>query len=85
MDNKFNHEEPNRFLQYLDANNLYGWAMSKLLPTRGFRWVHVNPNDINELVKHKKQRLPARGRCQIPERVTRSSQQPSIYVQQNGD
>ena len=53
MGDKFNHEEPSRFLQYLDTNNLYGWAMSQLLPSRGFRWVDVNPNDINELVKHK--------------------------------
>ena len=27
------------YLQYLDGNNLYGWVMSELLPTRGFEWV----------------------------------------------
>ena len=26
-------------LEYLDANNLYWWAMSQKLPTNGFRWV----------------------------------------------
>ena len=32
-------EKPNSHIMYLDANNLYGWAMSKSLPTGGFRWV----------------------------------------------
>ena len=27
------------FLLYVDANNLYGWAMSKKLPVDGFKWV----------------------------------------------
>ena len=30
-------QEPSRYLQYLDANNLYGWVMSQLLPTGGFK------------------------------------------------
>ena len=27
------------FIQYLDANNLYGWAMSQKLPVNGFKWI----------------------------------------------
>ena len=27
------------FLMYVDANSLYGWAMSKKLPVDGFKWV----------------------------------------------
>ena len=49
MGDKFNPNEDTTYLQYLDSNNLYGWAMSQPLPTGGFKWVDVNPNEISEL------------------------------------
>ena len=49
MGTEYNPSKPTRYLQYLDANNLYGWAMSQPLPTGGFRWVDVSPNEIEEL------------------------------------
>ena len=27
------------YIEYLDANNLYGWAMSQKLPVNDFKWV----------------------------------------------
>ena len=36
----FNPKEPTKFIAYLDANNLYGWAMSKNLPAHGFEWMN---------------------------------------------
>ena len=27
------------YLEYLDASNLYGWAMSQKPPVNGFEWV----------------------------------------------
>ena len=49
MGGKFDPNEDTTYLQYLNANNLYSWAMSQPLPTGGFRWVDVNPNKISEL------------------------------------
>ena len=45
-----NSKKPNKYIMYLDANNLYGWAMSQYLPTGGFKW--LSPNQINELDIH---------------------------------
>ena len=33
------------YLQYLDANNLYGWAMCKKLPLNGYKWANVEEFD----------------------------------------
>ena len=35
----YNPEEVSKHIMYLDANNLYGWAMSQHLPTGGFKWL----------------------------------------------
>ena len=35
----FNETEPSKYIMYLDANNLYGWAMSQCLPTGQFKWL----------------------------------------------
>ena len=34
----FDPTKENKFIMYLDANNLYGWAMSQYLPYSKFRW-----------------------------------------------
>ena len=50
MDNKLNSKEESSYLQYLDANNLYGWAMIQNLPTGGFEWVNpiqLMPDNID--------------------------------------
>ena len=41
MGSEYNPDAPTRYLQYLDAKNLYGWAMSQPLPTGGFQWADV--------------------------------------------
>ena len=41
----YDENKESSYIQYLDANNLYGWAMSQKLPVNGFKWVN---NEINE-------------------------------------
>ena len=49
MGSGYDSSKPIEYLQYLGANNLYGWAMSQPLPG-GFHWVEVrkdwSPKDI---------------------------------------
>ena len=42
MGDKFVASELSKYIAYLEANNLYGWAMSKPLPTHGFKWMKVS-------------------------------------------
>ena len=39
LDSAYGESKESTYIQYLDANNLYGWAMSKPLPTHGFKWM----------------------------------------------
>ena len=39
MGKDFNPENSSKCLVYLDADNLYGWAMTEPLPTKGFKWM----------------------------------------------
>ena len=45
MGTEFDPAEESKFISYLDANNLYGWVMSKQLPTSGFKWMTDNELD----------------------------------------
>ena len=36
---EYNEKVSSKYTMYLDANNLYGWAMSQYLPTGNFKWM----------------------------------------------
>ena len=44
---QYDEKAPSKYLMYLDANNLYGWAMSQYLPTGNFKW--MTEKQINEI------------------------------------
>ena len=50
---KYDEKAPSKYIMYLDANNLYGWAMSQYLPTGRFRWMTQKQIDKIDLAKYK--------------------------------
>ena len=38
MGQAFNPSKPTSWISYVDANNLYGWAMSQFLPIGNYQW-----------------------------------------------
>ena len=44
---EYNGNVPSKCIMYLDANNIYSWAMSQYLPTGNFRW--RKDKEINEI------------------------------------
>ena len=48
----YNSSKPNTYILYLDANNLYGWAMSQPLPTGGFQWVDDCDRLAEAIIEH---------------------------------
>ena len=51
---KYNEKTPSKYIIYLDANNLYGWAMSQYLPTSNFRRMSDKEIKQIDLGKYKK-------------------------------
>ena len=50
---EYNDNAPSKYIMYLDANNLYGWAMSQHLPTGNFRWMTDKEISKIDLGKYK--------------------------------
>ena len=48
----YDSSKESKFIMYLDANNLYGWAMSQYLPYGGFKWLNqkeIDKFDVNSI------------------------------------
>ena len=50
--NNYDKNKESSYIQYLDANNLYGWAMSQKLPVNGVKWVKNTSKIDEEFIKN---------------------------------
>ena len=48
----YNKNEESSYIQYIGANNLYGWAMSQKLPVNNFKWVEDTSKINEEFIKN---------------------------------
>ena len=54
---RYDKNKESSFLEYLDANNLHGWAMSQKFPADGFKWIETSLidktfNKFTKLIKN---------------------------------
>ena len=69
---KYDEKAPSKYIMYLDANNLYGWAMSQYLPTGGFRWMkekQINKIDLAKYMDDSKKGLIMEVDLEYPEEL----------------
>ena len=52
----YDQKQESKHIIYLDANNLYGFAMSKFLPTSGFKWTDPKELDLNKYISNSSKR-----------------------------
>ena len=48
----YNKNKPSAYMEYLDANDLYGWAMCKKLPVDNFRWAEDLDKYTEDFIKN---------------------------------
>ena len=65
----YNPEETTKYIMYLDANNLYGWAMSQYLPTGGFEWLTEEEVDLSKYNDESEKGLVLEVNLEYPEEL----------------
>ena len=48
----YDESKESSYIQHLDANNLYGWAMSQKLPVNDFKWIEDTSKINEEFIKN---------------------------------
>ena len=60
----YDEKAPSKYIMYLDANSLYGWAMSQYLATGGFKW--MTEKEIGKIDSGKYKEDSKKGMMNIP-------------------
>ena len=48
----YDESKESSYIQYLDANTFYGWAMSQILPVNDFKWIEDTSKINEEFIKN---------------------------------
>ena len=51
LEESYDPEKESSYIMYLDANNLYGWAMCQYLPIGEYDWVHIDGITLNQFTQ----------------------------------
>ena len=81
-----NAQEPSKYVMYLDANNLYGCAMSQYLPIGGFKWFsenEINNTDLGKYTEESKKGLILEVGLEYPQELHYSHNGYPLAVQKN--
>ena len=70
MGEDYDDKKPSNYITYLDANNLYGLAMSQKLPTGKLQWTKKTPN-VMEWNENDNFRLHTGSRFRVSKRTSR--------------
>ena len=65
----YNPKDATKYIVYLDANNLYGWAMIQYLPTGGFKWLTEEEVDLSKYNDESKKGLILEVDLEYPEEL----------------
>ena len=65
----FDPKQESKHIIYLDANNLYCYAMSKFLPTSGFKWIDPKQFDLDKYTSNSSKECVLEVDLEYPKKV----------------
>ena len=68
----FDLNQESKHIKYLDANNLYGYTMSKFLPTGGFKWIDPKKFNLNRYTTNSSKRYALEVDLEYPKELGES-------------